>query len=108
MIFFWKIKQSAFNSSHLCRLKSFLTLSYWHSEIDSSLNNQNWRIPILNIINRIEFGIGFLRYSIVLFPIRSTKIPIVEENFFGCSKHTLCIENSIVGNKCFESVVMDS
>src|SRR6187551_3040381 len=108
MVFFWEIKESAFYAAHLCCLKSFLPLPNRNSEIYSSLDNQNWCVPILNIIYRVEFGIGFLSYFIVFFPISTSKIPIVEENFFCGSKHTLDIENSIVGNKCLESVVVDS
>src|SRR6187402_1550816 len=102
VIFFWEIKESAFNSSHLCCLKSFLPLSYRHSEINSSLNNQDRCVPILNIIDRIELIVCFLCYGIVFFPVWPAKIPVIKENFLCSSKHALRIKNSIMSNKRLE------
>src|SRR6478672_1007155 len=108
MVLFRKVQESAFDTAQLCRLKRFLRLPDTHPEIISALNNQDWRIPLIYVIDRIESRIRFLGHLVVFFPIRTAKIPVVEEHFLSSSEHTLCIENTIVSNKGLESIVVIS
>jgi hypothetical protein len=104
MVFFGKYKNLLFHA--VVQLESFLALAYWYTEIFSwiiSIGVFHFSTKLIGLN-----GIGFLCYSIVLFPIWTTKIPIAEENFLSCPKHALRIENAIVSNESFKTIVMYS
>src|SRR3990167_7976642 len=108
MVFFREVQESTFYSLQLCSMKGFLSLTNRNTEVFSALYNQYWSIPFFNMIYRIESRVCLLCYSVIFFPISTTKIPVGKEKFFSCAIHALCVENTVMGDKCFEAIIMNT
>src|SRR5690606_22813561 len=54
VIFIREVDESAFDSTKLGRLESFLSLTDWHAIVFSALDNQDWSVPFGDVIDRVE------------------------------------------------------
>src|ERR1700704_6630844 len=108
MILFWKYNQLAFDSPELGCLKSFEPLLQSNAIVLGSMENQHGGIPLIHPVNRIELGVTLLGSLIILIPEWPAEIPVHKPHFFGCAIHAFQIKYTIMGNECFEPVVVDA
>ena len=108
MVFFGEIEEAAFNSAELGCLEGFLALPDWDAVVFSALDNKDRAVPFFDEGDWVKNGVGFLGNFVVFFPVWPAEIPVVEEDFFGCSVHALGVEDAVVGDEGFEAVVVDS
>src|SRR5690625_6370266 len=84
-------------------MESLLPLFKRHPIILCSLYDKNRRVPISNIIYRVEFIVCALCHFVIFFPVRPAHVFVYKKQFFGGTIHASIIEKSTVRNKTLKS-----